>query len=355
MKYDYLVVGAGLFGSIFAHEMYRDNKKVLVIDKSSFIGGMCHTDIMYGIPIHSFGAHIFHTDSADIWIYMNKFSKFNNYQHRVKGIYGKDKYDLPFNMNTFYQMFGVTSVDEAKAIISKTNKNIDNPKNLEEQCISMVGEDVYKKLVKEYTEKQWGEECKNLPIEIIKRIPVRWEWNSNYFDDVFQGIPVNGYTPLIENMLEGIEVKLNTPYDKTYYDIADKIIYTGPIDELLEYKFGKLKYRGLQFVHEVLNIPQFQELAVMNYTDSTPYTRIIEHKHFYGIDSPNTIITKEYPSKVGCYYPVNDSANMELYEKYKKELPSKIIPGGRLGNYMYCDMNTTIKEALKLVREERRK
>ena len=362
MEYDYLIVGAGLFGSIFAHEMTKKGKKVLVIEKRNHIGGNVFTELKENINVHKYGAHIFHTDNKEVWEYINQFAEFNRYTNSPVANYKGELYNLPFNMNTFYQMWGVKTPEEAKAKINeqKAESKIENPKNLEEQAISLIGKDIYKKLVKGYTEKQWGKKCEELPSFIIKRLPVRYTFDNNYFNDLYQGIPIGGYTLIIEKMLEGIEVKLNTDFfdekDK-WLNIANKIIFTGMIDQYYDYCYGELEYRGLNFEFETLDVENYQGNAVINYTDAeTPFTRIIEHKHFENSDSLKTIITREYPKKwkkgEEAYYPLNDEKNSELYNKYvelsKKE--DKVVFGGRLGMYKYFDMWQVIDEALKLVR-----
>ena len=361
MKYDYLIVGAGLFGSIFAHEMTKKGKKCLVIEKRDHIGGNVYTENIENINVHKYGAHIFHTNNKEVWEYINQFAEFNRYTNSPVANYNGELYNLPFNMNTFYQMWGVKTPEEAKAKINEQKSEIKNPKNLEEQAISLIGKDIYEKLIKGYTEKQWGRKCRDLPAFIIKRLPVRYTFDNNYFNDLYQGIPIGGYTKIIEKMLENIEVKLNTDFfdDKTkWMDIADKIIFTGMIDQYYDYCYGELEYRGLDFEFETLDMENYQGNAVINYTDAeTPFTRIIEHKHFEDSDSPKTIITREYPKtwKKGeeAYYPLNDDKNSELFKKYQElaEKEDKVIFGGRLGMYQYFDMWQVIDEALKAVRE----
>lgn len=362
MEFDYLIVGAGLFGSIFAHEMTEKGKKCLVIEKRDHIGGNVYTELVENINVHKYGAHIFHTNNKEVWNYINQFADFNRYTNSPVANYKGELYNLPFNMNTFYQMWGVKTPEEAKAKIAKqkAESNIENPKNLEEQAISLIGEDIYKKLVKGYTEKQWGRKCDELPSFIIKRLPVRYTFDNNYFNDLYQGIPIGGYTKIIEKMLEGVEVKLNTDFldDKEkWLNIADKVIFTGMIDQYYDYCYGELEYRGLNFEFETLDIENYQGNAVINYTDAeTPFTRIIEHKHFESSESPKTIITREYPKTwtkgKEAYYPLNDERNSKLFKKYeelaKKE--DKVIFGGRLGMYQYYDMWQVIDEALKLVK-----
>lgn len=364
MKYDYLIVGSGLFGSVFAYEMTKKGKKCLVIEKRNHIGGNVYTEEKEGINVHKYGAHILHTNEKHIWEYINQFADFNRYTNSPVANYKGELYNLPFNMNTFYQMWKVKTPEEAKAKIEEQKKeaNITEPKNLEEQAISLVGKDIYEKLVKGYTEKQWGKECKDLPAFIIKRLPVRFTFDNNYFNDLYQGIPIGGYTKIIEKMLEGVEVKLNTDFfdnKEKWLNIADKVLFTGMIDQYYDYCYGELEYRGLDFKSETLNIENYQGNAVINYTDAeTPFTRIIEHKHFENSDSPKTIITREYPKTwekgQEAYYPLNDDKNSELFKKYqdltKKE--DKVIFGGRLGMYQYFDMWKVIDEALKLVDSE---
>ncbi|WP_297982004.1 UDP-galactopyranose mutase [uncultured Methanobrevibacter sp.] len=361
VEYDYLIVGSGLFGSVFAYEMNKKGKKCLVIEKRDHIGGNVYTEEKECINVHKYGAHIFHTNNKEIWNYINQFAEFNRYTNSPVANFNGELYNLPFNMNTFYQMWGVKNPDEAKAKIEeqKSEANIIEPKNLEEQAISLVGKDIYEKLVKGYTEKQWGKKCEELPSFIIKRLPVRFTFDNNYFNDLFQGIPIGGYTKIIEKMLEGIEVRLNIDFfdDKEkWLSIADKVLFTGMIDQYYDYCFGELEYRGLQFEFETLDMENYQGNAVINYTDAeTPFTRIIEHKHFESSESQKTIITREYPKTwekgEEAYYPLNDEKNSELFDKYqclaKKE--EKVVFGGRLGMYQYFDMWKVIEEALKLV------
>ena len=362
MKYDYLIVGSGLFGSIFAYEMTKKGKKCLVIEKRSHIGGNVYTENTESINVHKYGAHIFHTNNKEVWNYINQFADFNRYTNSPVANYKGELYNLPFNMNTFYQMWGVKTPTEAKAKIEeqKAEYHIEEPKNLEEQAISLIGKDIYEKLIKGYTEKQWGRKCKDLPSFIIKRLPVRYTFDNNYFNDLYQGIPIGGYTKIIEKMLKGIEVKLDTNFfddREKWENVADKIIFTGMIDQYYDYCYGELEYRGLNFEFETLDIENYQGNAVINYTDAeTPFTRIIEHKHFESSYSPKTIITREYPKTwmkgEEAYYPMNDDKNSELFKKYQ-ELAKKednVIFGGRLGMYQYFDMWQVIDEALKLVK-----
>lgn len=369
MKYDYLVVGAGLFGSTFAHEAKKAGKTVLVIDKRDNIAGNVYTEDVERIHVHKYGAHIFHTNNREVWKYVNQFAEFNRFTNSPVANYKGELYSMPFNMYTFNKMWGVTTPDEAEVKINEQRAEIMNePKNLEEQAISLVGRDIFEKLVKGYTEKQWGRDCKDLPAFIIKRLPVRLTFDNNYFNALYQGIPMGGYTKMVENMLEGIEVRLGEDYlkNKAKYDaIADKVIYTGPIDAYFDFKLGNLEYRSVKFENEVLDIPNFQGNAAVNYTDrETPWTRIIEHKWFeFGKDDdgneiPKTVISREYSSewKPGDepYYPVNDEKNGALYEGYKElaSAENKVIFGGRLGEYKYYDMDAVIASALELCKKE---
>ena len=370
MKYDYLIVGSGLFGSIFAYEANKRGKKVLVIDKRPHIGGNIYTENKDGINVHKYGAHIFHTSNKEVWDYINQFAEFNRYTNSPVARYKNELYNMPFNMNTFNKLWGVVTPEEAQAKIEQEKKEagITEPKNLEEQAISLVGKTIYEKLVKGYTEKQWGRKCTELPSFIIKRLPVRFIYDNNYFNDKYQGIPMGGYTQIIEKMLDGIEVKLNYDYfehKQELDNIAEKIVFTGPIDKYYDYKFGELEYRSLKFEEEELNIQNYQGNAVVNYTEyEVQYTRIIEHKHFEYAKSlgqedtiSKTIITREYPDtwnkEKEAYYPINNDKNNELYQKYA-DLASKdknVIFGGRLGMYKYYDMDKVIAEALKCVEE----
>lgn len=365
MKYDYLIVGSGLYDAIFAHEAKKHGKTVLVVEKRPNIAGNIYTENIEGINVHKYGAHIFHTNNKEVWKYITQFAEFNRFTNSPVANYKGELYSMPFNMYTFNKMWGVVTPEEAQAKISEQRKEIvGTPKNLEEQAISLVGRDVYEKLVKGYTEKQWGRECVDLPNFIIKRLPVRFTFDNNYFNALYQGIPIGGYTKLVSKILEGIEVRLNTDYlkEKSELDkLADKIVYTGPIDAYFEYKLGYLEYRSVRFENELLDIPNFQGNAAVNYTDKeTPWTRIIEHKWFEfgkdvnGNDLPKTIISREYSSewKPGDepYYPVNDEKNSDLYEEYRKLSVSepKVIFGGRLGEYKYYDMDKTIESVLKV-------
>ena len=369
MKYDYLVVGAGLYGAVFAHEAKKAGKSVLVIDKRPNIAGNVYTEPVEGIQVHKYGAHIFHTNNKRVWDYVNQFAEFNRFTNSPVANYKGELFSLPFNMYTFNKMWGVVTPEEAAAKIEEQRKEagISEPKNLEEQAISLVGCDIYEKLIKGYTEKQWGRPCKELPSFIIKRLPVRLTFDNNYFNALYQGIPIGGYTQMVANMLDGIEVELNTDYlkDKEKYDaIADKVVYTGAIDAYFDYKLGALEYRSVRFETELLDMPNFQGNAAVNYTDAeTPWTRIIEHKWFEfgkdadGNDLPKTVISKEFSSewKPGDepYYPVNDDKNGKLYAEYKKlaDNEKNIIFGGRLGEYKYYDMDAVIASALDMCEE----
>lgn len=361
--YDYLVVGSGLYGAIFACEANKKGKKVLVIDKRPNIGGNIYTEKIEGINVHKYGAHIFHTNNKKVWEYVNKYATFNRFTNSPVANYKGELFSLPFNMYTFNKMWGVVTPEEAMAKIEEQRKEIKGePTNLEEQAISLVGRDIYEKLIKGYTEKQWGRDCKDLPSFIIKRLPVRLTFDNNYFNALYQGIPVGGYTKMIENMLDGIEVRLNIDYleNKEELDkLAEKVVYTGPIDAYFDYKLGYLEYRSVRFENELLDKPNFQGNAAINYTDrETPWTRIIEHKWFEfgkdekGNDLPKTYISREYSSewKPGDepYYPVNDEKNSNLYAEYKElaEKEEKVIFGGRLGEYKYYDMDATVASVL---------
>lgn len=361
--YDYLIVGAGLFGSVFAHEATEYGKSCLVIDKREHIGGNIYTQNIDGINVHKYGAHIFHTDSKEIWQYVNQFAEFNNFINTPIANFNGKLFNMPFNMNTFYQMWGVTTPEEAAAKINEQKSAVKGePKNLEEQAISLVGTDIYEMLIKGYTEKQWGRKCSELPSFIIKRIPVRFTYNNNYFNDRYQGIPTDGYTNMIKKMLEGSDVLLETDYfeDKEKWDImADRVVYTGCIDRYFDYCYGKLQYRSLRFENELLDKEYNQDVAVVNYTDAqTPYTRIIEHKHFTFTKSDKTIITREYPAEwtegMEPYYPVNDGENQAIYKKYAAlaENETRVVFGGRLGGYKYYDMDDTVQAALELAKKE---
>ena len=364
MKYDYLIVGAGLYGAVFAHEAKEKGKNVLVIDKRDHIAGNVYTEVIEGINVHKYGAHIFHTNNKKVWEYITQFAEFNRFTNSPVANYKGELYSLPFNMYTFNKMWGVVTPQEAAEKIEEQRKaaGITEPKNLEEQAISLVGTDIYEKLVKGYTEKQWGRPCNELPAFIIKRLPVRLTFDNNYFNALYQGIPMGGYTKMVENLLDGIEVRLGEDYlkKKAEYDaLAERIVYTGAIDAYFDYKLGALEYRSVRFENEVLDMPNFQGNAAVNYTDAeTPWTRIIEHKWFEFGDQPKTVISREYSSewKVGDepYYPVNDEKNGKLYAEYKKlaETENNIIFGGRLGEYKYYDMDAVIASALEMCEKE---
>ena len=369
MNYNYLIIGSGLYGATIAQQAKKAGKSVLVIDKRPNVGGNIYTEKVEGINVHKYGAHIFHTNNKEVWDYVTSFVDFNRFTNSPVANYKGELYSMPFNMYTFNKMWGVVTPEEAAAKIEEQKKEITGePKNLEEQAISLVGRDIYEKLVKGYTEKQWGRDCKDLPAFIIKRLPVRLTFDNNYFNALYQGIPIGGYTKLIEKMLEGIEVRLNVDYleNKEELDkLAEKVIYTGPIDAYFDYKLGTLEYRSVRFENEILDKPNFQGNAAVNYTDrETPWTRIIEHKWFEfgkdenGNDLPKTVISREYSSewKLGDepYYPVNDTKNSTLYEQYKAlaEAEDNVIFGGRLGEYKYYDMDKTIEVALAAAKKE---
>lgn len=368
--YDYLIVGSGLFGSVFAQQAKAHGKRVLVLEKRKHIGGNVYTSKMHDINVHMYGAHIFHTNSKAAWDYVTQFAKFNSFVNMPIANYKNKIYSLPFNMNTFYQMWGTVSPCEAKARIQqeRVEGGIETPHTLEEQAISLVGRTIYERLVKGYTEKQWGRPCRELPASIIKRLPVRFTFDNNYFDATYQGIPVNGYTELINNILNGIEVRLNTDFlldREEWMKIAKKIVYTGPIDEYFGYRLGELAYRRIRLEHEYMEVDNYQGNAVINYTaDDVPYTRILEHKWFnfgkdeHGCFLPGTVISKEYSCdwKRGdeAYYPINDDTNNALYQQYKLlgDKEGKVIFGGRLGEYRYYDMDAVIESALRLAAKE---
>ena len=359
--YDYLIVGAGLYGAAFAQMMTEKGKKCLVIDKRDHIAGNIYTKEIEGIQVHVYGAHIFHTSDERVWSYVNRFARFNRYTNSPVANYKGEIYNLPFNMNTFNKMWGVITPDEAKAKIEeqKASHFVAEPENLEEQAINLIGTDIYEKLIKGYTEKQWGRDCRSLPPFIIKRLPVRFTYDNNYFNDSYQGIPIGGYTAMVEKMLEGIEVRLGVDYleNKEELDaLADKVVYTGTVDSYFGYYYGPLEYRNVSFETEVLDMPNYQGNAVVNYTDrETPYTRVIEHKHFDFGTQPKTVVSREYSVewKLGDepYYPVNDEKNGSLYAKYKAlaEKEEKVIFGGRLGEYRYYDMDKVILAAFEAV------
>lgn len=361
-EYDYLIVGSGLFGSVFAHEMTKIGKKCLVIERRNHIAGNIYTEKIEGINVHKYGAHIFHTSNKKVWDYVNSFVEFNRFTNAPIANYKGTLYNLPFNMNTFYQLWGVKTPQEALDKIEEQRaayKHITEPKNLEEQALVLGGKDIYEKLIKGYTEKQWGRTATEIPAFIIRRLPFRFTFDNNYFNDTYQGIPIGGYTLLIEKMLEGIDIQLNVDYfsDKAYFDsLANKVVYTGKIDEFFDYQFGHLDYRSLRFENETLDQSNYQGNAVVNYTErDIPFTRIIEHKHFeFGIQ-PKTIITREYPIDMEegdeAYYPINDDKNQNIYQQYKllaDQLP-QVIFGGRLAEYKYYDMHQVVEKALEVV------
>lgn len=361
--YDYLIVGSGLFGAIFAHEAMKKGKTCLVLEKRDHIGGNIYTEEVEGIQVHRYGAHIFHTSNKEVWQFVNSLAEFNRYTNSPVANYKGEMYNMPFNMNTFSKMWNISTPAEAKKIIEEQKKEITGePKNLEEQAISLVGREIYEKLVKGYTEKQWGRDCTALPAFIIKRLPVRYTYDNNYFNDLYQGIPIGGYNVIIDRFFEGCDIETGVDYleKKEYYDgLGEKIVYTGTIDAYYKYQFGKLEYRSLRFESEVLDEENHQGVAVVNYTDrETPYTRIIEHKHFEFGTQPKTVITREYPvtwqEGMEPYYPVNDEKNQALYQKYAKlaEKEEHVIFGGRLGEYKYYDMDKVIASAMACAKEE---
>ncbi|MCR5407398.1 MAG: UDP-galactopyranose mutase [Lachnospiraceae bacterium] len=370
-KYDYLIVGAGLFGAVFAHEAYKAGRKCLVIDRRSHIGGNVYTENIEGINVHKYGAHIFHTSNREVWDYVNGFAEFNRYTNSPVARYKDELYNLPFNMNTFHALWGVRTPKEARAKIEEQKAEaveemraagVSEPRNLREQALTLIGRDIYEKLVEGYTEKQWGRRADELPAFIIRRLPVRFTYDNNYFNDKYQGIPEGGYTALIEKMLEGTEVRLNEDFidDRSGYEAcADRIVFTGMLDEFYGYRFGELEYRSLKFETEVLNTDNFQGNAVVNYTEyEIPYTRIIEHKHFEFGTQDKTVITREYPAKWKKgdepYYPMNDEKNNALFAKYKElaDREEKVIFGGRLGEYKYYDMHQVVAKALEASKKE---
>ncbi|MFT9078394.1 UDP-galactopyranose mutase [Ethanoligenens sp.] len=363
-KYDYLIVGSGLFGSVFAHEARAHGKKCLVIDKRAHLGGNIHCGRINDIDVHTYGAHIFHTNNTRVWNYVNQFVHFNRYTNSPIANYKGEIYNLPFNMNTFNKLWNVITPDEAQQIIAKQREEADVtvPHNLEEQAIAFVGKDIYEKLIKGYTEKQWGRPCKELPASIIKRIPVRFIYDNNYFNDIYQGIPIEGYNALIDQFLDGIDTQVNVNYftDKAYYQsLAEKVVYTGAIDEFYEYCYGELEYRSLKFETTTLDISNYQGNAVVNYTDAeTPYTRIIEHKHFAFGQQEHTVITKEYPAEwqrgTEAYYPIGNERNLQLYARYQERAKQEknILFGGRLAEYKYYNMDAVIESALRVADRE---
>ncbi len=361
--YDYLIVGAGLFGSVFAHEMHKCGKKCLVVEKRAHVGGNIHTQEIEGINVHTYGAHIFHTNKIETWQYVNQFAQFNHYINSPLADYKGELYNLPFNMNTFYKMWGKSKPEEVAKIIDEQRREIAcEPRNLEEQAISLVGRDVYEKLIKGYTQKQWGRACTELPAFIINRLPVRFTYDNNYFNDTYQGIPIGGYTLMLEQMLKGAEVRLNTDYlaeRENWNQMAKKVIYTGPIDAYYDYCYGTLEYRSVRFETEVMDVPNFQGNAVINYTDiDVPYTRIIEHKHFEVGNQESTVISREYSEEwvkgSEPYYPINDAHNNAIHDTYMRHAnqESNILFGGRLADYKYYNMDQVIEKALDLVQSE---
>ena len=371
-QYDYIIVGSGLFGSVFAYKAHQAGKKCLVLEKRPHLGGNVYCECVEGINVHKYGAHIFHTSNRKVWDFVNLFVDFNRYTNSPVANYKGQLYNLPFNMNTFHQMWGVTTPEEAQEIINEQKtialeamrrNGVMEPRNLEEQAQLLIGKDIYDKLIKGYTEKQWGRKCEDLPAFIIKRLPVRFVFDNNYFNDIYQGIPIGGYNRLIEGLLAGIETKVNTDFfsERTYWsDIADKIVFTGKLDEYYDYCFGKLNYRTVRFEHEIMSVPNYQGNAVVNYTDiDVPYTRVIEHKHFemFGADvyeCPKTVISREYSMEwsdgLEPYYPVNDTVNNSIAEKYKDlaRRETHVIFGGRLAEYKYYDMAPIIERALNM-------
>ncbi|MBQ7587428.1 MAG: UDP-galactopyranose mutase [Lachnospiraceae bacterium] len=370
-KYDYLIVGAGLFGAVFAHEAVKNGRKCLVIDRRPHIGGNVYTEEIEGINVHRYGAHIFHTSNKEVWDYVNSFVEFNRYTNSPVARYKDELYNLPFNMNTFHALWGVRTPEEAREKIEEQKREaleemkaagVTEPRNLREQAITLAGRDIYEKLVEGYTEKQWGKRASELPAFIIKRLPVRFTYDNNYFNDKYQGIPEGGYTCIIEKMLEGSEVKLSADFfndRETWENMADKIVFTGMLDEYYGYRFGELEYRSLRFETEVLDTDNYQGNAVVNYTEyEIPYTRIIEHKHFEFGTQEKTVITREYPAKWKKgdepYYPMNDEKNNALFAKYRElaDAEEKVIFGGRLAEYKYYDMHQVVARALEVVRNE---
>ncbi len=364
-KYDYLIVGSGLFGAVFAYEAKKRGKECLVIERRDHIAGNIYCENVHGINVHKYGAHIFHTSNRTVWDYINQFAEFNNYINSPVAIYKDELYNLPFNMNTFSKMWGIKTPAEAQAIIEKQKAeyNITEPKNLEEQALSLIGKDVYEKLIKGYTEKQWGRSCTELPSFIIKRLPVRYTYDNNYFNDRWQGIPIGGYTKIIEKMLQGIDVLTSTSFEdyKAAHDISDmRVVYTGNIDEYFGYKYGALQYRTVRFETEYMpDVDNYQGNAVVNYTErEVPYTRVIEHRHFEKCEAKGTVVSKEYSSEwsVGIepYYPINNDENNALYQKYEQlaAVEKNVVFGGRLGKYKYYDMDKVIEAALQAVSEE---
>ena len=361
--YDYLIVGSGLSGAVFAHEAMKHQKSCIVLEKRSHAGGNVYCENIHDINVHKYGAHIFHTDNTDIWNYVCGFAEFNNYVNSPMANYHGEIYNMPFNMNTFSKLWGISTPKQAADIIENQRSELNKePENLEVQAIRLVGRDIFEKLVRGYTEKQWGRPCKELPPFIIKRLPVRFTYDNNYFNDRYQGIPIGGYNVIIEKLLHGADLRLETDYlsDRTKYNsMAKKVVYTGMLDEYFDYRFGKLEYRSLRFENEILNEANHQGVAVMNYTDAeTPFTRVIEHKHFEFGSQPETVITKEYPAEwqsgMEPYYPVNDAKNQSLYSQYRKlaDEETNVIFAGRLADYRYYDMDDAIAAVLSITRRE---
>jgi UDP-galactopyranose mutase len=362
-KYDYVLVGSGLFNGVFAYMAKQMGKTCLVVEKRNHIGGNIYCEESEGINVHSYGAHIFHTSNKEVWQFVNQLAEFNRYTNSPVANYKGQMYNMPFNMNTFSKMWGISTPDEAKAMIEKQKSAVTGePQNLEEQAISLVGTDIYEKLVKGYTEKQWGRDCKDLPAFIIKRLPVRFTYDNNYFNDLYQGIPIGGYNVIIDKLFDGCDIETGVDYleHKEKYDsLGDKVIYTGTVDAYYDYCFGKLEYRSLRFETETVDTDNYQGVAVVNYTDrETPFTRIIEHKHFEFGTQPKSVVTREYPvdwsEGMEPYYPVNDEKNQALYQKYADlaEKENRVIFGGRLGEYKYYDMDKVIESAMRLAKKE---
>lgn len=363
-KYDYLIVGCGPFGAVFAQQARAHGKTCLIIEKRDHIGGNLYCEDVEGIHVHKYGAHIFHTSDREVWDYVNRFAEFNRYTNSPIANYKGEIYNMPFNMNTFNKMWGVVTPEQARQKIAEQQAAVDHePRNLEEQAIRLVGYDIYSKLIKGYTEKQWGRDCSELPAFIIKRLPVRYTYDNNYFNDRFQGIPIGGYNVLIEALIDGVDVELGVDYNarrEKYDQLADKVVYTGMLDAYYQYRFGHLEYRSLRFESELLNEENYQGVAVVNYTDrETPYTRIIEHKHFEYGTQPKTVITREYPSDwqegMEPYYPVNDEKNQALFQQYAalaEQDKGRVLFGGRLAEYKYYDMDKVIASALALCKRE---
>ncbi len=346
--YDYVIVGAGLFGSVCAYELRRSGHRCLVLEKRQHVGGNCYTSLRDDIHVHEYGPHIFHTTNGRIWSWMNQFARFNNFVNSPVASYRGELYSLPFNMWTFYQLLGVKTPQEARVMIP----DVPNPQNLEEQAVAMVGQRVYDTLIKDYTEKQWGRSAKDLPAEIIKRLKVRFTFDNRYFDDPYQGVPIGGYTRIFEQMLEGIEVRLGVDFLKDkdrWMGMGKKVIYTGPIDAFYDYRYGRLEYRSLRFEHKRIEVDNYQGVAVMNYTDDSPQTRTVEHRHFEDTQSPVTWVTWEYPADGEGMYPVNDKENGDRYMRYRELQDDRVLFGGRLAEYKYYNMDQVVEAALDMV------